>query len=151
MAKSIFIAIACLCLLAGPGCKQSTVSPAPATATAGPLEATVKVGKTVSLGPFTVQVVSVQENRCARENCSLCYGGYAKVRLDVTPAGQPTQHLVFSRISCLITDDLPLTNPNVDLQQIPGYAIGLINLTELSTAAPVALADYNAKFLLEKQ
>lgn len=150
VAKALFFAAACVCLLSGPGCKQSAGSSEPTPATAGHLEASIKVGQSLPVGPFTVKLISVQEGRCARENCSLCYGGYAKVQLDVTAAGQPTQRLVFSRISCLITEDLPLTNTNVDLQRVQDYDIGLINLTELSTAAPVAADDYNAKFLLKK-
>lgn len=117
-----------------------------------PLVATLRVGQSAAVGPFAATLVAVQDLRCPRENCSTCYGGYATVQVDVALPGQAPQRLAFRRISCLpAAPDLRLTDSTlVDLHRVAGYTIGLVNMSEASSKAPLAPGDYTVKLLVKK-
>lgn len=133
-------------------CEKNAEDPAPVTD--GPLTVALKVGQTQTSGPLSVKLVSIEDRRCARENCSLCYGGYATVQVDVTAANSAPQHLTFKRLSCFGPDDFTLSSSDslrADVHLAAGYRIGLINMTDLVLADKLPTSDYVVKFLLEKK
>jgi len=133
-------------------CQKNTA--APISLTDGPLTATLTVGQTQALGPLSVKVTAIEDRRCAREECSLCYGGYATVQVDVLASGQTPQHVTFKRLSCLGPQDLTLASADsvrAQVQLVSGYRIGLINMTDFVRASPLATSAYSVTFLLEKK
>jgi hypothetical protein len=133
-------------------CKKNAEEPTPVTD--GPLAVTLKVGQTQRSGPLSIKLVSIQEGRCARENCMSCYGGSATVKLDVTGVTPETQHLTFRRLSCLRPDDLtlaPADSIHASLHHVGSYKVGLINMTDFTWTPKVDPSTYDVKFLLEKK
>ncbi len=127
-------------------CEKNASEPVPVTD--GPLTVALTIGQTQAAGPLSVKLISIQDHRCARENCSLCYGGYATVQVDVTAADKAPQHLTFKRLSCFGPDDFTLSSSDslrADVQSVAGYRIGLINMTDNPPTS-----DYVVKFLFQK-
>lgn len=119
-----------------------------------PVAVVLKVGQQQVIGPVNVMVTSIEEGRCARESCSLCYGGYATVQVDITAPDMATQHLRFKRPSCLEPEDLTLTSSDslrVSLQQVGGFRIGLVNMTDFVRANHIEPKDYVVKLLMQKK
>lgn len=154
MKATQLLALAGISMLAmSSSCEKNTGSE-PAPVTDAPLAVTLKVGQQQVVGPLTVKLIDIKEGRCAQEDCSLCYGGYATVQMDVTAPDLVTQHLTFKRISCLIPEDLtlaPSDSLRVSLQQVGGFRVGLINMTDCVRANKVDPSDYTVKLLFQKK
>lgn len=132
-------------------CEKNAQEPAPVAD--GPLTLALKVGQTQTSGPLSVALVSIEDRRCAREDCSLCYGGSATVQVDVATFGKAPQRLTFERLSCFGPDDFTLSSSDslrADVHTAAGYRIGLINMTDLIRADKRPTGNYVVKFLFEK-
>jgi hypothetical protein len=152
MRSNLLLALVTLSLGAlSNSCAKNATEPTPTSE--GPLAVSVKVGQTQAAGPLAVKLVSIQDHRCARENCARCIGGYATVQVDVTAANQASQRLTFRRLSCFGPDDFTLASSDslrADIHVAAGYRIGLINMTDLVLANKLPTSDYAVKFLLQK-
>jgi hypothetical protein len=138
-------------LAASTSCRKDTPEP---ILPDGPLTITLKAGQTQENGALGVKLVSIREGRCAREECYRCVGGYATVQVDVTVANQPAQHLSFQRLSCMAAADLTLASADslaAGVQQVAGYRVGLINMTDLVRANNLSTSSYKVKLLFVKK
>lgn len=154
MKATQLLALAGISMLAMSSSCEKNSGPEPAPVTDAPLAVTLKLGQQQVVGPLTVKLVAIKELRCAREDCSLCYGGYAPVQVDITAPDLATQHLTFNRLSCLGPDDLtlaPSDSLRASLQQVGGFRVGLINMTDFVRANKVDPSTYTVKFLFEKK
>ena len=107
---------------------------------ASPTEINLTLGETKILGLIVGEVAlskvtfsSVNEGRCKREDCSMCYGGYVYATFFLQFKGSNGLDSVkLHRISCINSGDLASNDPNMDIKTIKGIKIGLVNITELT-------------------
>lgn len=93
----------------------------------------------------TVKFIDIKEGRCPQENCELCYGGYATVKIFVQ-SGTTGDTLLLNRVSC-ITDDSKPGNPLFIAHQLQGLSIGLSNLSPFQKSHPIK--TYSVKLLIK--
>lgn len=146
---SFILCFTLLCLLS---CKKQDPSTVTNTETAS-LSLKVNEQKTLTVGQaskknITLKFLGVKEERCPREECSLCYGGYVFARFNVIINDQPQDTLTLQRISCIPAEDINPDSQTVSKQQVGGLTITMINITELTKANSVNANDYVVKLLI---
>ena len=138
-----------LCLLSCTKQEPSTMTNAATTS----LSLKVNEQKTLTIGEtskknVTIKFLGVTEERCPREDCSLCYGGYVFAKFNIVVNDQSKDSLILQRISCIPAEDIKPDSQTSSKKQVGGLDITLLNITELTKANPVSVNDYVVKLFI---